>query len=121
MATSAGRSAGTAARIRGAAVIRPLSAQSVHRRAARRRLDCEGPSAGSVPSVACRLPEQVLDDEPDVRGALAEPAHVPGKPVIAVADETADRGAGFRELVLPRRLDAVEHRELVAALRHFPL
>src|SRR5215471_4226863 len=35
--------------------------------------------------------EDVLDDEPDVRGALGETAHVPREPVLAVGDQHAQR------------------------------
>src|SRR5262245_25750831 len=54
--------------------------------------------------------EHVLGDEPDVRRAFGEAAHVPGEPVLAVADEAAGRDAGLAELLLARGLNAEEHR-----------
>src|SRR5690348_10243704 len=67
--------------------------------------------------VTTPLSEHRPHDEPDVRGALREPAHVPREPVFAVADEHAKTLplAGKAQLLLT--LNAVQHRELIGRRR----
>ena len=48
------------------------------------------------------LPEHVLCHEPDVGRALGETAHVPGEPVLPVADEAADTNFHPAQLMLAR-------------------
>src|SRR5688572_1397342 len=62
--------------------------------AAPRRYD-DAPSNGTPISVGVTtLAKDVLHDEPHVRRALREPAHVPGEPVRAVADQRPHSRAG---------------------------
>src|SRR6266542_2302091 len=64
------------------------------------------------------VPKDVLDDEPDVRGALREPAHVPREPVLAVRNQDAQRPFGLNQPLLKRPLNPIEHRVLVGGRRH---
>src|SRR3954463_15025668 len=64
--------------------------------------------------VDCRtLPEHRPYDEPHVRGAFGKAAHVPGEPVLTIADEDTQTGPRCRKPGLLTSLDAVQHRKLV--------
>src|SRR4029079_5270564 len=60
-----------------------------------------------------KLPEHGPDHNPDVGRPLCQPAHIPGEPVLPVADEDAQPLALPRQPRLLPSLDAVEHRKFI--------